>query len=97
MEKREKRRAATWTKAHRAQREHARVMGVRGMPFVRPVGHFKKRGAVSCDCRHRHHGNPKVGNGVCAMSMGWRKAVVERIAGKRYCRSWAAGELPEEA
>lgn len=97
METREKRRAATRKKAQRAKREHERVVGARGMPFVRPVGYFKKRGTLSCDCRHRHHGNPKVGRGCCTRSMDWRPAVEERIAGKRFCRKWAAGELPEEA
>lgn len=96
METRERRRYRTTRKAERARREHARVVAGWLGGKARAAGYFKKLGALSCDCRHRHHGNPKVGNGVCAMGTGWRQVVVERIAGKRFCRKWAAGELPEE-
>lgn len=55
---------------------------------------FKRRG---CDCRHSQHGNPKYGHGCCNMSMDLRPAVRERVDGKRYCRRFVAGELPEES
>jgi hypothetical protein len=49
-------------------------------------GLFKKRRKFSCNCRHRCHGNPKVGRGVCAG--GFREVVADRIRSKRLCRLW---------
>jgi hypothetical protein len=107
MKTRERRRDRTWRKAQRAKREHRRVVHRTGtMPGAQVAysecrcwqseWYLKKGKAVGCNCRHRRHGNPKVGNGICTRSMDWRPAVEARIAGKRFCKRWAAGELPEE-
>lgn len=45
----------------------------------------------SCDCRNRMKGNPKVGDGICRWNIhggDYRKAVMERIEGKKYVRNW---------
>ena len=44
---------------------------------------------TDCNCRRRVRGNPKYGNGPCYHDMrDQRRAVVERIAGKRLAQRW---------
>ncbi len=53
----------------------------------------------SCDCRNKTKGNPKVGDGICRFHINWgdyRKAVMDRIAGKKYCRQWDAEYQEDE-
>lgn len=41
---------------------------------------FAKNGQGACDCRHKHHGQPKVGKGTCQRSGGkYRDDVRARI------------------
>lgn len=44
-----------------------------------------------CNCRGRKHGNPKYGDGICRCLM--RKAVKERIRGKRFVKDGWMAEL----
>ncbi len=41
---------------------------------------------VTCNCRRKSKGNPKVGGGICYHGMC--EAVVERIDGKRLAKAW---------
>jgi hypothetical protein len=63
------------------------------------LGKLRKGKSIGCNCRHRSHGNPKYGAGIC-VHCDLRPAVVERIKGKRACRAWLRdlreGVAPED-
>ena len=52
-----------------------------------PFGRLRKGKSVGCNCRHRAHGNPKFGVGICVHG-DYRPVVVVRIAGRRLCHRW---------
>lgn len=39
-----------------------------------------------CNCRGRHHGNPKIGGGIC--HWGVRPSAQERTANRRLAKRW---------
>jgi hypothetical protein len=89
LEKREDRRDRSWRYAARARRIHlARVHPTGALDCVceQSVWYFRKRKALGCACRHRKHGAPKLGTGICYL--GDRPAVRRRIQGRRLTRAW---------
>jgi hypothetical protein len=82
MKKREDRRDRTWRISERRWREHRRDQ--QKWPGARLLerGHFADRGGMTCDCRRKRHGNPKLGIGCC-YACGLRWTVVMRIKGRR--------------
>jgi hypothetical protein len=68
MERRQRRRIATWRYARRAQLVHlARNHPTGEVDCVceRSVWYFEKRKSLGCQCRKRKHGQPKRGVGMC--------------------------------
>jgi hypothetical protein len=58
----------------------------------------KKPKQRSCKCVKRKHGQPKVTVGICHREdNGYRKAVRERINGKRLERDWSREVDPEDS
>jgi hypothetical protein len=51
---------------------------------------FAKRKSLGCNCRRRGRGcSPKVAFGLChGAGYQYHPCVIERIAGRRLCRSW---------
>lgn len=93
VKKRESRRDRTIRKGARRRRDHLRGRhpnGVVDCVCEQSVWRFAKRPGLGCEkCRGRTHGNPKVGNGLCARGDGkYRAAVVQRIVGRRVARRW---------
>ncbi len=48
---------------------------------------------ITCNCRRKSRGNPKVGAGCCYNNLGLRDVIVERIVGKRKAKVWLEAAL----
>jgi hypothetical protein len=90
LRKREDRRDRSWRYGVRARREWLRSFSYVWPDRVpqRTPWYYEKRKSLGCNCRHREHGNPKYGIGICVHCVEVRPAVRERIDGKRYCHRW---------
>lgn len=90
MEKREDRRDRTWRRAHARQLVWlTTVIGDRFDPDARGAGYFRKHGSVSCRCRRKKLGRPKIARGLChGAGYQYHESVQTRIEGRRLCRRW---------
>ena len=89
---RQKRFLRTARYGRRAQTEHVRVNHPSGnfdCVCEKSIHFFAKKKSLGCNCRGRWFGNPKYGYGVCMMTGEVRKAVKQRIEGKKLCRNWS--------
>jgi len=90
MEAREDRRDRTYRRAVRRQRQQQLFGSTRSHAQVAwPLGRFAKRSWFTCNCRHRRHGNPKVGFGLCSGN-SIREVVRDRSDARQACQRWCA-------
>lgn len=90
MEIREDRRDRSYRVSRRRQLTWlTQVIGDRFDPDARAAGYFRKHGAISCRCRRKKLGRPKVARGLChGGGYDYHDSVRQRILGRRLCRSW---------
>jgi hypothetical protein len=101
--RRGERRDRTSRHGRRAQQLHLRFVHPSGAVDCiceRSVWYFRKWNGLSCRCRAKQKGAPKIPGGRCSRGdHHYRDTVVERIRGRRLAHEWLqrlGGQAPED-